>query len=155
MPLQRTPYRFSVQLPASRERAFRWATDYRPTDLNLMGEHGRRKVERLAENVLRLTDAYETPRGRVSKVKLVHLLPDRLAWTNTHLSGPARFSQFLYELRPRGRNGSRLHFTGLQVEHVARPATARAVARRAKDLAREDSRAWRRLATAMARELRR
>jgi hypothetical protein len=154
MPLKRTPYRFSVKLPASRERAFRWATDYRPTDLDLMGEHGRRKVERLAKNTLLLTDVFETPRGRVTKVKLVHLLPDRYVWTSTHLSGPARYSQFLYELLPGGRNGCRIYFTGLQVEHVARPATGRAVTRRAKELAREDSRAWRRLAAAMAREVR-
>lgn len=90
----------------------------------------------------------------MTKVKLVHLLPDRHAWTNTHLSGPARYSQFLYELHPGGRNGCRLHFTGLQVERVARPATAREVTRRARELAREDSRAWRRLAAAMAREVR-
>lgn len=153
MAFQRIRYRFSVRLPASRERAFRWATDYRATDPALMGERGRRKVERLARNMFLLTDLLETPRGRVAKVKLVHLLPDRHAWTSTHVSGPARYSQFLYELRSAGRNGCRLEFTGLQVDRVARAATARAIARRAKLLAREDSGAWRRLARAMAREV--
>jgi hypothetical protein len=152
MALQRTLYRFSVRLPASRERAFRWATDYRPTDLELMGEHGRRTVKKLAENTLLLTDLFTTPRGRVTKVKLVHLNPDRYIWTSTHVSGPARHSQFLYELLPAGRNACRLHFTGFQVERAGRPGTAREVARRAKELAREDARAWRRLAAAMARD---
>jgi hypothetical protein len=153
MPLQRTPYEFSVRLPAPRDRAFRWATDYAPGDLALMGEHGRRKVERLAPNLLLLTDSIVTPRGRVIKVKLVHLLPERWSWTNTHLSGPARHSQFLYELVPAGRGRCRLRFTGLQVERVARSATSAGVARRAQELVREDSAAWRRLAAAMRRDV--
>jgi hypothetical protein len=154
MPLQRTLYEFSVRLPAPRERAFRWATEYRSTDLDLMGEPGHRTVEKLAKNMFLLTDVFETPRGHVTKSKLVHLLPGRHAWTSTHVAGPARYSQFLYELRPGERNGCRLHFTGLQVDRVSRRATPRGVIRRAKELARDDSRAWRRLADAMARELR-
>jgi hypothetical protein len=154
MPLERTPYEFSVRLPASRERAFRWATNYRSTDLDLMGEPGCRTVEKLAKDLFLLTDVFDAPRGHVTKSKLVHLLPGRLAWTSTHVAGPARYSQFLYELLPGGRNGCRLHFTGLQVDRVSRKATPRGAVRRAKELAREDSRAWRRLADAMARELR-
>jgi hypothetical protein len=153
MPLQRTKYGFRVSLPASREAAFRWATDYRPTDLGLMGESGRRKVASLTENLILLTDTFETPRGRMTKDKLVHLLPDEFAWTNTHLTGPARHSQFLYQLVAAGRNRCQLRFTGLQVDRVARRPTPESVARRKKELTRDDSRAWRRLAAAMGRDL--
>ena len=154
MPLEQIPYRFTVLLPASRDRAFRWATAYEPNDPELMGERGHRKIERLANRTLLLTDVFDTPNGRVTKTKLVHLLPDRYTWTNTHLAGPSRYSQFLYELKPAGRNRCRLRFTGLQVDRVRRRSTPARVARRAKQLAREDSQAWRRLARAMARELR-
>lgn len=154
MSLERIPYGFTVLLPVNRERAFRWATDYEPNDLELMGERGRRKVESLAKRTLLLTDVFETPGGRITKTKLVHLLPERYAWTNTHLTGPSRYSQFLYELRPEGRTRCRLRFTGLQVERSRRPSTPARVARRAEQLAREDSQAWRRLARAMARDLR-
>jgi hypothetical protein len=153
MPILRTFYEFRVTLPASRERAFAWATDYRADDLGLMGEDGRRRVEHLAPNTVLLTDVFRTARGPVTKVKLVHLIPERFSWTNTHLSGPARHSQFLYELRPKGRNRSELYFTGLQVDHPARRPSARAAARRARELAREDSAAWRRLAAALGRDL--
>ncbi|MGD0250755.1 MAG: hypothetical protein ABSB97_07740 [Thermoplasmata archaeon] len=152
MPLHKTEYQFRVTLPASRERAFRWATDYRPTDLSLMGEEGRRHVEHLAENTILLTDIFRTARGPVTKVKLVHLLPDQFAWTNTHLAGPSRHSQFLYELLPTGRNRCQLRFTGLQVDHPARRPTASFVAGRARELVREDSATWRRLAAAMGRD---
>jgi len=153
MPLRTTPYEFSVRLPASRDRAFRWATDYRAGDLVLMGLRGRRKVERLAQNTFLLTDSYETARGTRTKVKLVHLLPERWAWTNTYLAGPARYSQFLYQLLPDGRNRSRLRFTGRQVERVKRSPTPAKIALLARALVREDSAAWRRLAAAMGRDL--
>jgi len=90
----------------------------------------------------------------VVKVKLVHLLPERWSWTNTYLSGPTRHSQFLYQLVPEGRGQCRLRFTGLQVERVARSVTPAAVARRARELAREDSAMWRHLAAAMRRDVR-
>jgi hypothetical protein len=153
MPLVKSEYAFRVTLPASRERAFRWATDYRPDDLGLMGEEGRRHVEHFARNTILLTDVVRTPRGPVTKVKLVHLLPREFSWTNTHLSGPTRHSQFLYTLVPKGRNRCQLRFTGLQVDHPSvRPAPSYP-ARRARELAREDSAAWRRLAAAMRRDL--
>jgi hypothetical protein len=153
MPMYKTEYSFRVTLPASRERAFRWATDYRPTDLGLMGENGRRHVEHFTDTTLLLTDVVTTPRGPVTKVKLVHLMPDRFAWTNTHLRGPSRHSQFLYELKPAGRNRCELRFTGLQVDHPSRRSTARERARRARELVREDSAAWRQLAAALRRDL--
>jgi hypothetical protein len=158
MPLQRVTYHFTTKLAAPRPKAYRWATDYRPTDFRLGGLQATRKVERLAENLILLTDSFDEDPfdsragARTVKVKLVHLYPDRWAWTSTHVSGPAQYSQFLYELTPRGSRASTLHFTGNQVERVtARPSRA-SIAQRARELRREDSQLWVRLAAALAKE---
>lgn len=158
MPFQRLTYHFTTKLAASRPRAYRWATDYRPTDLRLGGLKATRKVERVAENLILLTDSFDVDpfdsrRGaRTEKTKLVHLYPERWAWTSTHVSGPARYSQFLYELTPRGPTACTLHFTGSQVERVDRVPTRSQLARRARELRREDSQLWVRLAAAFAKE---
>ena len=92
-------------------------------------------------------------RGTDSKTRLVRLYPKRLAWTNTHVRGSSRHSQFLYELAPSGRGTSRLEFTGLQLLRLARRPSARATATLGRTLAREDAALWRVLARAMARDL--
>jgi hypothetical protein len=160
MPFRRVTYDFRTPLGASRPRAYRWATDYRPDDFDLAGIPGKRHVERLADDLILLTDSFSAdpfdsrPGSRTVKQKVVHLYPRRWAWTSTHTSGPARYSQFLYELEPRGRSGSTLHFTGSQVERVARAPTPATVAQRARELRREDSEFWVKLADALARDLR-
>ena len=158
MPLQRVTYRFTVRLPASADRAYRWATDYREDDLALMGFRARRKVRRVATDTVMLTDSFDSdpfasvPGGRVRKDKLVHFFPERRAWTSTHVSGPTLYSQFLYEIVPTGRNSSRLRYTGVQVEPASRRPTPAGLAKRARELARIDSRSWRRLAKAMGKD---
>ena len=160
MPWQRTSYGFTIRLPAARSRAFRWATDYQPDDLHLMGFSARRKVRKLAKETILLTDTFVSnplgrrPRVRAVKVKLVHRYPRRWMWTGTHMSGPTRHSQFLYELTPVGVNACRLRFTGVQVEHVTHQVTAESMSRRARELTLEDSATWRRLARALNTETR-
>lgn len=156
MPLQRVTYRFTTKLPLSRARAYRWATDYRPNDLQLVGVRARRKVERLTKDLILLTDSFDSdpfsaqPGARSVKEKLVHLYPDRWAWTSTHVSGPAVHSQFLYQLTPRGQSACTLHFTGSQVESVPRAPTAGSLARRTRELKHEDSQLWVRFAAALS-----
>jgi len=158
MPLQRVTYRFTVRLPVSADRAYRWATDYRADDLTLMGFRARRKVRALAKDSVLLTDTFDSdpfgvvPGGRVVKDKLVHFLPQHRAWTSTHVSGPTVYSQFLYEIVPLGRKASLLRYTGMQLEQVKRRSTDTAMAERARDLARIDSRSWRQLAQAMGKD---
>jgi hypothetical protein len=158
MPLQRLTYKFATPLPAPRAQAYRWATDYRPSDLRLGGIKATRKVERLTENLLLLTDSFDedpfdSRHGAPTvKTKLVHLYPYRWAWTSTHVAGPAMYSQFLYELTPRGRAGCTLHFTGSQVERVDRVPTRSSSARRTRELRREDSQLWARLSAAHAKD---
>jgi hypothetical protein len=158
MPLQRISYEFTIRLPASRERAFAWATDYRADDFGRMGLQARRRVRWLTPDMAVLTDTFRsdpfasTPGGRSVKVKLVHRYPQRFAWTATHLSGPARFSQFLYELTPLGGRQCQLRFRGNQVERTAKAPTAASLAVRARTLTAEDSQLWRHLARALRNE---
>ncbi|MGP8076477.1 MAG: hypothetical protein ACLP8Y_07085 [Thermoplasmata archaeon] len=158
MPLQRLTYQFTTKLAAPRPAAYRWATDYRPTDFRLSGLKATRKVEHLAKDLILLTDSFDEdpfdsrPGARTVKVKLVHLYPDRWAWTATHVSGPARYSQFLYQLTPRGPRACTLHFTGSQVERVARRPGRVSIARRTRELKREDSQLWARLSASLAKE---
>jgi len=158
MPFQRLTYHFTTKLPVPRPRAYRWATDYRSTDLRLAGLKATRKVERLAENLVLLTDSFDADpfdsrRGsRTVKTKLIHLYPDRWSWTSTHVAGPALYSQFLYELTPRGPAACTLHFTGSQVERCSRAPTRSLIARRTRELRREDSQLWARLSAALEKE---
>jgi hypothetical protein len=156
MALQRVTYHFTTKLPVSRARAYRWETDYEPHDLQLAGLRAHRKVEHLTEDLILLTDSFDSdpfsshPGTRSVKKKLVHLYPDRWSWTSTHVSGPAVHSQFLYQLSSRGPKGSALHFTGSQVESVDRLPTRASLARRARELRHEDSQLWVRFAAVLA-----
>jgi hypothetical protein len=158
MVLQRLTYHFTTKLPVSRARAYRWATDYRPTDLIRVGLKATRTVERLTKDLVLLTDSFDSDpfnsrRGaRTVKEKLVHLYPDRWEWTSTHISGPARFSQFLYKLTPLGPGACTLHFTGSQVERVTRPPTTESLKRRTRELRSEDSRLWQGFSAVLAKD---
>jgi hypothetical protein len=153
MPLIALEYRFTVSLPASADAAYRWATDYAPDDWARMGLDGRRRIERLADGTIVLTDTVRTDGRSVTKKRLVRLRPRARSWTNTHLAGPTRHSQFLYHIFPRGPRRSVLEFVGLQVERASRALSPAALARRARTVAREDAAIWRHLARAMAADL--
>jgi hypothetical protein len=159
MPLQRIEYHFTTKLPADAARAFKWATNFQATDLELMGFNAKRSVQILTKDSLLLTDSFGSdpfavrPGARVTKVKLVHLLPAGRRWTSTHVTGPTRNSQFLYEIVPRGRTKSLLRYTGVQLESVSRRPTAGSVAKRVRELTRIDSRSWRKLAIVMGKDL--
>jgi hypothetical protein len=153
VPLIAFDYRFSTRLPAPAEAAYRWATDYAPDDPARMGQTGRRRIEVVAPRTILLTDTVRQGGATVTKKRLVRLRPRDRAWTNTHVAGPTRHSQFIYRIVPRGPRGSTLEFVGLQVERSPRPLSAAQLARRAREVAREDATTWRRLARAMASEL--
>ncbi len=148
-------YAFKVRLPASADRAYRWATDYRPNDPALMGEDGRRTVEKLNADTILLTDTVRVGRRSVTKQRLVRLRPEERSWTNTHLAGPVKHSQFLYRIVPLGRNASRLEFTALQIEHGPRKLSAAERARRALEVRKKDRAAWTHLVRAMRADLQR
>ncbi len=146
---------FSQHFGFPAAEAFEWCTDYSPCDLDLMGNGGRRKVQRVNEDTFILTDEYGTKgegvlRTRRSK-KVVRIYPERLGWTNTRVSSDGMYTQFLYQIVPE-EGGSRLEYTGSQIFPGRRPGPKK-LAAIAKRLTAEDSASWRNLARAMAADL--
>ncbi len=152
MPLVSLRFDFTQRFRRPAREVYAWATDYRPDDpAGVMGLEGSRRVEWLGPDTLLLTDRLGPPGERVAKKKLVRLYPERLAWTSTHLSGPNKHSQFLYELFPDGPRACRLVFTGSQAiypDEAPPPGEVRALARKVRD---QDAALWRRLAAALDR----
>ena len=144
-------YHFSqlFRLPAN--LAYEWCTNFHQSDLELMHERGKRRIEKLTNDTYILTDTFYLKRGTISKKKLVRLHLSQMAWTNTYLAGPKKYSQFLYKIVPVGKNRSRLDFVGLQLEPQV--MTRMQAAAFALKVRKEDSRSWRLLARAMEKEL--
>lgn len=146
-------YQFSQLFDVPAEAAYRWCTDYRPDDWGRMGKKGTRKIKHLNEDTLILTDTVTEEGGDVTKKRLVRLNSDRLAWTNTHLAGPNKHSQFWYQIVALGKGRSRLDFTGLQVNYGERPSPSR-TREMAGELRKGDSQMWTLLAKEMSKDLR-
>ncbi len=147
------PIAFSQRFPFQAKAVFRWATDYQPNDLELMGQRGKRKIVALPGNAFVLSDTlFKTDGTKVTKKKLVRIFPKRLTWTNTHLAGPNQYSQVLYQLVAEGRNRSRLDFTGQHVE--ARTLAGRELQHFAARVRRDDIAIWKNLARAMGKDRR-
>ena len=146
-------YSFSQRFSVPADKAFEWATDYDPDDFSLMGLEGRRKINKLSEDAFILEDARMTPKGWVEKTRLVRLNPERLSFSNTHISGPTLHSQFWYEFVPQKGGGSRLEFTGLLLYPSERKMTKKEIARMAAGEKKGDSLIWKNLAKAMEADL--
>jgi len=148
-------YAFRQKFSVDADRAFRWCVDFEPADARLDGSDDRRRVQRLTEDAVLLTDLSPRAGSRpVVQVKLVRIDASQRRWTSTHLHGPSRFSQAWYQVVTDARGGSHLEFEALHLEpvpHGRRAPSARALARR---FAREGAQAWRLLANAMVRDLR-
>jgi hypothetical protein len=153
MPLATIRFRFSQRFPFPARAVYDWSIDYQPDDMKRLGRKGRRKIERLNEDTVLLTDTFVMEDGgRVAKQKLICLYPERLSWTNTHTKGPSRHSQFLYEIVPEGEDACRLDFTGRQIVSLD-AIDARQKAQLARSLRQEDSAMWKNLARAIAADL--
>ncbi len=154
MPLIALRYRFRQPFHVPADAAYRWCTDFGPEDGDLFSNTTRRSVHRLGEDALVMTDT-TYPRGRPVRIRrLVRLSPEDRAWTNTHLDGPYRYSQFWYRIVPNGPRNCHLEFSGLHLENSRRGVTPREAAQRADERRRSDSGEWRRrLAPALEREL--
>jgi hypothetical protein len=138
-------YRFSQNFHVPASEAFAWCVDYQPEDLALIGEKTKRKVLWLSSSVVVLDDKYSEG---VRKKKLVNIYSDRKFWISTHISGPYKFSQFLYQIVGIGKKSSRLDFTGFQVVYGKRMG-AQEISRLANKLRIEDSLTWKNFAKAM------
>jgi hypothetical protein len=146
-------YRFSQRFSVSAREVYDWCTNYGPEDHALMGdEAAERQITRVAEDVVVLTDVFHVGTGAVEKQKVVQLYPDRLRWVSTHLTGPHKYSQFIYEISAEGDEASRLDFTALHLEYGEK-LDSEDIKLLADKLKEEDANAWKLLAKAMAKEL--
>lgn len=147
-------YYFSQRFSVSAIKAFDWCTDYDPFDHLLMGEEkAERKMTRLSKSTVIVKDIFQTKEGRIEKQKLVQVYPDQLFWTATHLTGPVKYSQFLYKITPEGEEASRLDFTGLYLDYQNENLSETEGERIGEQLCKDDAEAWKMLAKAMAKEL--
>jgi hypothetical protein len=147
-------YRFSQRFPVPAQKAYKWCTDYSPEDHVLMGDAAaERHITRITDTTVILTDTFHTSKGDVEKQKLVQLYPERLSWVSTHLTGPNKYSQFIYEISAEGNGASRLDFTALHLEYEKENLDSEAIKSLADKLKKEDSETWKLLAKAMAKEL--
>jgi len=146
-------YSFTQKFSVPVEEAFRWAIDYDPGDFSLMGQEGRRKINKLSDDTFVLEDARKTEQGWVEKTRLIRINPERHSFTNTHISGPTLHSQFWYEFFPEGKKGSRLDFTGLLLYPSEKKLSSQEVAKMAEDERKGDSKIWKNLAKAMEADL--
>ncbi len=142
-------YYFSQRFSVSAQRAFDWCIDFDPNDYSLMGEaNATRQVSHITKDTIILKDIFITSFGSIEKQKLIQLYPNRLSWTSTHLTGPNKYSQFLYKITAEGKGFSALNFTALHIEYDEK-ADEKLLANR---LCKEDAAAWKLLAKEMEEE---
>ncbi len=146
-------FNFTQRFSVPAEDAYRWCTNYHKDDWALMGKRGKRKISKVSDGIIILEDMTYPGGKPVVKSKIVRLDPVQLSWTNTHVTGPNKYSQFLYRINPEGDTGSKLEFTGLQVEYSKTKVTADLIASLEKKYGEEDAESWRNLARAMEKEL--
>jgi hypothetical protein len=143
-------YHFRQDFTVPPKVAFDWCTDFQPEDQQLKGyQNSKRVVTKVAEGSIILTETATTANGSVERQKLVQLYPDQLFWVATHLSGPNKHSQFLYQITAEENGCSHLDFTALHLEYESKE-DAKVLAAR---LCEADYAAWKLLAEAMTKEL--
>lgn len=119
-----------------------------------MGErNATRKISLFTEGTIILTDTFHVGGGLVEKQKLVQLYPDMLFWTSTHLTGPAKYSQFLYQITAEGEDASHIDFTGLFIDYTHEKLSKANTERLSEKLCNEDAEGWKLLAKAMEKDL--
>jgi hypothetical protein len=135
-------YEFQQPFNVPAAVAYAWATDFEPADADLFGDRRRRAIRRIAPDALVMTDT-TYPAGRALRIaRLVRIFPEKMAWTNTHLTGPFRHSQFWYRIVPDGPRRSYLDFQGLKVETRAHPLTPAAQRRESEANRLSDAATW-------------
>jgi hypothetical protein len=142
-------YGFNQPLPVPADEAFDWCTDYQPYDLAMMKEDGKRTIRKITDDTILLIETTRRNNRSIRKTKLVRLNRPELSWTNTHIAGPNRHSQFLYKIVPEGKTRSRLYFKGLLVWYSRKKLRGRQLLRIGREERLADSTAWRYLATAL------
>jgi hypothetical protein len=148
-------YNFSQIFAVPPLEAYKWCTNYDPNDIILMHQKGKREITYLTENTIILTDMFFNEKDTIKKNKLVQLYPERLSWTNTHLSGPNKYSQFLCEIKPNNKGSSILNYIGLQMEYKKLTKLGKKeIETRETEQMNQDVAVWKIIAKEMEKELR-
>jgi hypothetical protein len=146
-------YGFTQPFRVSAREAFAWCTNYDPNDHELEGIEGKRKIVRISDNAVMLEDTFPSEGKSITKKKIVNIYPEKLFWSSVHISGPSKYSQFLYQIVEEGEHSSKIEFTGFQVVYEEKTPSRSEITKIAKRLQKEDSVAWKHLAKAMEKEL--
>jgi hypothetical protein len=153
MPSFTIHFGFSQRFPFPAAEAYEWCTDYDAGDIVLEGMKGVRRVEWTDTATVILTDTVDADGGKTTKIKVVRLYPKLLMWTNTRISDPGKYSQFIYQIVPEGKNASRLDYNGAQIEEREKVPSSSEIAAMSEKIAEEDSQAWVNLAAAMEKDM--
>ncbi len=147
-------YQFTQRFNQPARKAYEWCTNFTPEDQILMLEkNATREVQQLTENTYILTDKFHDKIETTVKKKLVCLYPDRPMWISTHLTGPNKHSQFIYEIKSETETTSSLRFTALHIAHNFNGADKTETKTLADELREEDSNTWSILAKEMEKDL--
>jgi len=146
-------YQFSQNFNVSAKEAYLWCTDFSPQDPALMSENNvTRKITKLSQNTIILKETIQVENEPVVKRKLVKLYPERLTWISTHINGPNKYAQFLYEVTAKTHGSSQLYFTAQHIEHQNEISPS-GLQKLAASLCKHDTNIWKLLAQAMEKEL--
>lgn len=115
-------------------------------------DNASREVTKLTSTAIVLKEIFQNGKEAVVKEKLVQLYPQRLTWISTHLSGPNKYSQFLYEIVAETAGSSRLEFTAQHLEH-GKSQSPEDIVKLEDTLRNYDAYVWKLLAAAMEKEL--
>lgn len=109
-------YQLNHRLPVPAIAAYKWCTGSLGDGFPF--EPSRGKLQTVAEDTFVLT-ARTVGSEKGAERALIKLDSTRLSWSTTYLSGPEKYSQFLYQITPEGANASSLdstaHRAGLPV----------------------------------------
>ncbi len=144
-------YEFIQKFNIPAQKAFAWCTRYDPTDMEIMQENATREVQYIADHVLILKDTFVIEGKSVEKQKLVSIYPNRLTWTSTHLTGPNKYSQFLYEISALSEGESQLRFTASSLDYDVE--NKKDAERQGKKVSKMDAENWKLLAQEMEKDL--
>ena len=148
-------YHFQQRFKVSARKAYEWCTNFAPGDHALMGEKDvSRKIEHLTERTVLLTDTFNVgTRDQIEKQKLVQLYSETLFWTSTHISGPAKHSQFTYQITAEGDDTSHLDFRGIFLDYAHEKVSEADAVKLAEKECKDDAAAWALLAKALEQDL--
>ena len=146
-------YKFSQRFRVPAKQAYKWCTNYQPTDLSLMNEEGQRKIRRVTEDTVILTETLDQNGKRIRKIKLVKLNPVNMSWYNIQILGPNKNSAFIYQIVPEGKTCSKLTYTGFLVVYSKVGFTPKRIKQIANHEKRVDANAWKLLARAMEKDI--